>query len=56
MLPTVKFRRRNSDSGSIGWRLRASHTTKAANRSAPAASGIQTRGSSHPLRGCSISP
>ena len=44
MLPIAKLRRRNSDSGSIGCGLRASHTRKAANNAAPPRSGTATMG------------
>ena len=56
MFPIAKLRRRNSASGSIGCALRASQTTKPANRSAPPTSGSHTPGLPHPFRGCSISP
>ena len=56
MLPIVKLRRRKSDSGSIGWRLRASQTMNEANSRAPPTSGTHTPGSAQPFRGCSISP
>ena len=56
MFPTAKLRRRNSDSGSIGWALRASHTTNAANRITPATSGTATIAAPQPWSGCEIRP
>ena len=55
-LPIAKLRLRKSASGSIGCSLRASHTRKPANSSAPIASGRATAGSAQPRSGCSIRP
>src|SRR3712207_7244526 len=42
MLPNVKFRRRKSESGSIGWLARLSQTINAANVPAPATRGTRS--------------
>ena len=54
-LATAKLRMRKRPSGSIGWRARASRTTKRAKQTIPATIGTQTIGSPQPWVGCSIS-
>ena len=47
-LATRKLRMRNSESSSIGWRARASWTTKSAKQATPAIIGAQTTGLPQP--------